>query len=322
MFLSDLPSEWRSRRQVLALQVYVDDSGAKGQPSPMVLGGLLMAAEAWMAFTKDWRAELDRPPRVWRFKSYEAGGAKGSWRAMTEDERRSRLRGLARVLSCYKPRVIRTSVDVVSFAETIQPLVTHPLSDPYFFLFFDTIWTVASHLASEGQRERFEIIFDNQDVMAPKVKRWYPILNEIAQQLSIAGPHWSEAASILPIAPLFCTDDELIPLQAADLMAGALRGEMRSGFKLQWLRPELPPVTWAYDLDRQRLNQTIAGLGGSLAASLVDSGRYGQMLGLDENPGRLPNYLRPRYRAYHASRARTSPPAPQSHEPDQPEAPL
>jgi hypothetical protein len=99
---------------------------------------------------------------------------------------------------------------------------------------------VASHLVSEGQRERFEIVFDDNAVMTPKVKRWYPVLREMAERLSVVGPRWAEIAAILPIDPLFCTDDELLPLQGADLIAGALRGDMRGRYRLQWLRPELP----------------------------------------------------------------------------------
>ncbi len=298
----------------------MDESGGRGQPSPMVMGGLLMAAEDWMKFTEDWREALDRLPRVWRFKSSDLTGnnPKGPWYGIRADERRAKLHTLAGVLRRHRPRVIRTSVDTVRFAETIGRLMTQPMDDPYFYLFFNTIEIVASHLVSEGQRERFEIVFDDNAIMAPRVKRWYPMLREMVERLSAAGPRWAEIASILPIDPLFRTDDALLPLQGADLIAGALRGDMRGRYRLQWLRPELPPLTWEYDLDVRQLGEILGGLRGAQAAALekfTDTERYAQILGLDDDPSRWPAYLRPRAREYAASRARIPPSVPQAPEP-------
>jgi len=300
----------------LVLQVYVDDSGGKGQPSPMVFGGLLLDADRWLAFADAWAGALRREPSVRRFKLDEAAGPSGPWRGFDPDVRRAKLHEVAAVLSTFSPRVIRVSVDVDAFRLTLGQVCTKPLNHPYFFALFDTVCLIASHLASEAQTERFEIVFDEHAILSPRVLRWYPQVLDLVDQLARgAGGHWAQLRSILPLSPIFRTDDDLLPLQAADLMAGMLRGDLRGDHKLKWWRPELPPLTWAFDYDREQLQRTMRGADGARVAYAIDPERYAQALGLGDDPSLLPSWLRGRGRAFHASRARSRPASPQSPEP-------
>ena len=252
-FLSGLTSEARRRRLILALQVYVDDSGAKGQESPAVLAGLLTTAEEWMAFAEDWSVVLARTPMIGRFKMDEAAGLDGPFYRLSATERDDKLRELATVVVLHHPTVFRASIDLESFAQTLAPLVESPLNEPYFQLFFAMIWRVTYQLAICHNTERFEIIFDRQVMHEQKVKFWYPVFVDHIQRLAAdQGPAsiWAAARALLPEEPVFRTDDEFMPLQCADLFAWLLRSEMLGQqHRFGWLRPELPPVSSAVDLN-------------------------------------------------------------------------
>lgn len=320
-----MPQERLQRRQVLVLQVFVDDSGGKGQPTPAVLAGLLTTAEEWLSFSEDWNAVLGRAPKIALFKMSEAAGLGGRFYKLRghEAERDAKLRELATVVTLHHPTVLRASIDLDAFTQTVTQWTVPPLSEPYFHLFYGMIWRVALQLVSCHHTERFEIIFDRQIMYEQKVKLWYPVFCDLVERLAKEiGPAsvWAGARRILPVEPVFRTDDEFMPLQCADLFAWLLRQELIGGTQeFAWLRALLPPVSSRVDLDGDYWRALQAKPESDLVRRLSDPDRYAELLGiLNVKPEGLPRLLRLRARIVAASHAHRLPASPQSPEPEPP----
>src|SRR5207248_10717159 len=131
-----------------------------------------------------------------------------------------------------------------------------PSRDPYFWPFQNTIMNAALSLWDLGLRERFEIFFDEQLIFGPRAKVWYPAIMEI---MRIREP---DAATIMPVDPLFRSDDEFLPLQAADMFAWLLRyGFDNEDRPFAWLLDELPDIEetdYSQVYDRERMEAVLA----------------------------------------------------------------
>jgi hypothetical protein len=229
-FLSGLPEAARRRRQLMPVQAFVDDSGGRGHSRYFVLAGLISDAERWAEFSDEWDACLKDRPAIRRFKMKDAAGCSGEFRPFKPSERDDKLRQFCRIINRYPRLLTYTIIDLASHAETWAKIKFGESKDPYFWPFQNTIMNAALSLWDYGLRERFEIIFDEQLIFGLRAKMWYPGILEI---MRIREP---DAATIMPIDPLFRTDDEFLPLQAADLFAWLLR----NGFD----NPENRPFPW------------------------------------------------------------------------------
>jgi hypothetical protein len=103
-------------------------------------------------------------------------------------------------------------------------------------------------LEEQGVTERCELIFDQNDRLAPQVKRWYPWILDNME---------SHARAIMPIDPLFRNDAEFVPLQASDLLAWVMRREA-SGLDhtFDWIPEAMHGLTWSghrQTFDRERM---------------------------------------------------------------------
>lgn len=112
---------------------------------------------------------------------------------------------------------------------------------------------VCHQLWDNGYRDRFEIIYDTDVIFGLRAKLWYPV---IKKALELEYP---EQAKILPIEPMFRSDDELLPLQAADMFAWCMRNatDKQDIEAYTWLLKEMPNVRGTdysqyYDLERMK----------------------------------------------------------------------
>jgi hypothetical protein len=254
-FLSGLPEAARQRRVLVAYQyqVFADDSGGKGHDRHFVIAGLASTAAKWLAFSDEWRACLDAPPYVKGkpFKMSEACKCRGAFYRFTEAGRDDRLRELARIINTYVEVATYSVIDLDAHADTWAKWNSKPRNEPYFWPFHNTISAMGFSLWDAGLRERFEAIFDEQVIFGPRARVWYPLM------LAAMRHREPEVATIWPIDPIFRTDDEFLPIQAADLFAWCIRHNTSNPEKqaFEWLLPEMRNVSLSnyaqyYDLER------------------------------------------------------------------------
>ncbi len=238
------------------IQAFVDDSGGKGSTRHFVLVSLISTSESWASFSDEWRACLKEYPAVTVFKMKEAAGLSGRFYGVSAANRDRKLRRLAQIINRYARIVTHSMIDLEAHSLTWANL-PKPRNDPYFWTFQCTILAACFALWDAGLRERFEIVFDEQVICGPRAKLWYPVIKSIMEHRE------PEAASILPEAPRFQTDDDALPIQAADLFAWCMRKatDDKSFTTFEWLLEELSSVKQTdysqyYDLERMSAVQT------------------------------------------------------------------
>ncbi len=289
----------------MPVEIYVDDSGGQGQSSPAVLAGVLAGADEWKGFADDWRTALAADPPIRRFKMGEAAGLKNAFGGMSEEQRDGKLAQLVNVIRLHQPMsVFRASIDLDAFARTVAPLTTSPLSDPYFHLFYAMVWRVATQLALCRHTEQFAIVFDKQDIYESRVRLWYPVFRDHLERLigrEGQSSIWARTRRLLPPEPVFRSDDDVMPLQCADLLAWLLRHERMGNRRFARLLAQLPAVAGAADLTATYWDALVTAPFNDVVGEIIDPDRYAKLLGLDSPPESLHRILRHRARAFRAA---------------------
>lgn len=238
----------------MVAQAFVDDSGGKGTTRHFVLAALCGDSESWAEFSNEWRNCLAEKPVVRPvFKMKDAAGLSGAFWRWDPKDRDEKLRRLCGIINS-RPRLFTYSmIDLEAHAKTWALMPGDPPSkDPYFWPYQNTIMAICHHLWDIGHRERFEIIYDVQMISGPKARIWYPAIQRL---MEIKYP---EQAQLLPVDPMFKTDDEFLPLQAADLFAWCSRNATdKQEEQFGWLLKEMPNLRGSeysqyYDLERMQ----------------------------------------------------------------------
>jgi hypothetical protein len=237
----------------MVAQAFVDDSGGKGSTRHFVLAALVGSSEGWAEFSEEWRACLAGSPVVRPvFKMKEAAGLSGAFWGWRKEDRDEKLRRLCTIINRCRRLFAYSMIDLEAHAKTWALSPPSPGKDPYFWPYQNTIMAVCHHLWDIGWRERFEIIYDVQMISGPKARLWYPVIQRLMEM------KYPDQAQILPVDPMFKTDDEFLPLQAADLFAWCSRNATdKQEEEFSWLLPKMPNVQGTdysqyYDLKRMQ----------------------------------------------------------------------
>lgn len=100
-------------------QVFVDDSGGKGQGPIFLLESLSMASERWASFSDRWAACLQANPTIAYFKMNEAAHLSGQFASMSRQQRDDKLCALVEVINAFRMHELRVSLDLEEFGRTI-----------------------------------------------------------------------------------------------------------------------------------------------------------------------------------------------------------
>jgi hypothetical protein len=235
----------------MPVQAFVDDSGGRGQGRYLVSCGLVAHSDHWAAFSDKWTATLAAAPPIRYFKMREAASFSHQFYRFSETQRNDKLIKLASIIDRYAQFVVFSAFDLDAHEQTWFKSNAKPLNEPYFWTFHNTIHAVMFELWDIGWRERFEIIFDEQDIFGPRARNYYPA---IRAAMTVREP---EASALLPVDPIFRSDVEFLPLQACDLIAWCGRKDATdpSNRRFAFLddvirKPYASDYSQFYDLDR------------------------------------------------------------------------
>jgi hypothetical protein len=249
-FLSGLPEGKRRRRPLVILQAFVDESGTRNQDACFVMAGFISSAEEWAAFSDEWQACLDATPAIPYFKMrHAAGNPSGVFRNWRRDDVRKKVTGLVGILKRHARTAIHCTMPIALFDEIIGVEMAGFLKSPYSHTFYAMLAGIAWE-AIDQKAERLELIFDEQDKYAQFIKNAYPLLK------SKFDP---ELVAILPFEPMFRSDLDFLPIQAADMIAWLFRNAWNGKrTEWEWIATELEPVipmsqySTIYNSDRLR----------------------------------------------------------------------
>jgi hypothetical protein len=200
----------RSRRPLLMLSEYIDDSTMNSMPVS-VLGGWIGSAKDWAAFSDEWQEALWMKPRLRYFKLSEAQNLRGEFSGWSEESRYERIRLLIKIIERYRLLGVTSAMPTAEYKEVFGPIPDNGIKNPYFLSFFGITAHLAGYFQGLGHNEPIDFIFDIQPGQVELVvTAWESFLQ--------AAP--DEIRPLLGDYPIFRSDAKTIPLQAADMGAG------------------------------------------------------------------------------------------------------
>jgi hypothetical protein len=209
----------------MVAQGYIDDSGANTTSSVFVLGGFIAPVDNWLAFSTDWKAALDAPPRLEYFKMKEAARLKDQFhprRGWTEELRDQRINTLAAIIQKYA--VLRVSValrhsDFIKHLRSL-PAVNRDLARDTPFVTALSLLMTAVAISREQNllMEPIDFIFDQQEGIEEELAPFWPGIKRRSEKADS-----KIVRDCFRHMPLFRDEKDFLPLQAADLYAWQIR---------------------------------------------------------------------------------------------------
>jgi hypothetical protein len=257
---SGIPAQKRNRRLLMPVQAYIDDSQTDGEV--LVFAGYLASFDQWEKFSVDWQELLDKPPRWERFKMAEIAGTK-------DEERWERAGWFYRVVERYAAAFVAVSVDINAFHAAVKKagFPPHKTWDPYVFAHRALLDATIQHQHELGISEPVDFIFD---------KFGKKKLIEDGWEVFKATCRPSLRDRISKNDPRFESDDDFLPLQAADMLAWHAREHwlkhrsMTEGgpLLLSW-KANRNPHGYVFDFGKKNLPEVIEKMRGRTAALLA-----------------------------------------------------
>lgn len=201
------------------LQGYADDSGSDGSRAPYVLGGYIMEAEKWAAFSDDWDAELRREPVIKYFKMAEAHNGSGQFFGVPIEFRKYKARNLVEIIHKHDPTGLFSILNWEQFRKILMPHTpAGPVTNPYSLLYYVLFDAIIVYERQKGiLPEVVQFDFDEQGEAGEFARMIYPSLKSYFQSTN------PEIYKMLGRTPDQLDDELVLPLQAADMLAGTIR---------------------------------------------------------------------------------------------------
>lgn len=201
----------KRRTKLLAmLQAFVDDSASTTGDRRLVMAALVHSAEDWEAFSDAWDAELKREPAIDYFHMVEAQNRRGQFQGWSEAKRTRKVFALAEVIKEFGPLSVDSFISLRDHKAILKPHAPFGLSSPYYPTVFVLACGVARACQMLGAEVPCDFVFDRQDNVSKHVQLFWEYT--ISQQ----PPEWGQFISA---SPVFRDDKDVLPLQAADLLA-------------------------------------------------------------------------------------------------------
>lgn len=239
------------------LQVCFDDSGNAPNQNVLALGGLLSTSTRWIEFTREWEAALTKKPGAAYVKYQEIVHGRGEFadaRGWNDRLRAERLAELVEITTRYAmPVRFFRAMEHKHFLDHIRSVPwladarMSVINTPYTTLGDNVVSHVVAYLAREGLGDRCDFYFDTSEVSEEFMRGVWPAAQtfppEIPMELLPKGVR-PQLGSLH-----FEKDEEFLPLQAADLIAGMTRDELLG----RAIHPALKPLR---DLPRMGILET------------------------------------------------------------------
>jgi hypothetical protein len=210
-----LPAGKARARSVVMWQAFVDESGDRQHAPIFVLGGFAATIPQWKAFGPEWQKMLDMKPGITHFKMNDAATFKKEFLDWSESRRDERVRLAYYTAEEHVSFQVSCIIDIEAL-DRIFP--TNPdngkLLNPYLVAFSALVTHVAENQEKFGVREKMDFIFDDRAMEKGKIVDAWDELK------AFAPPH---IGRLMGNTPAFQDDRDVLPLQAADLLAWWVR---------------------------------------------------------------------------------------------------
>lgn len=221
-----------TNRTIMTLQCYVDDSGSEPQSSYFVLAGYVSKVGKWKRFTEQWNDRLEHS-NLRYFKMSEAMNWQGEFSKESGWELSSiqnEVSAFASIISENCESCVSCRIERSLFHEVCSPIPTairrnKRFDNPYHLLFLGLIsnyWLMCEELSI---KERCDFIFDEQHGFQRRsIELYHEFTDEYKNRRSITSN-----MPYIGSVPVYGSDMDYLPLQAADMAAWILRRHFSMG---------------------------------------------------------------------------------------------
>lgn len=240
----------RSGKILVMLQAFIDDSASEHGDRRLYLAGYVNTYEKWAQFSADWQQALAKEPAIDYLKMAEAQNRRDQFQGWGYLDIEIKLMNLARIIKDSEPWSIHFSVSRNEYRDIVAPVAAFPAKNPYFACYIGVLISVSRLQEHIGSSVPVDFVFDEQSSLQADAVAMYDYIKQTMPQ-----PEWT---SMLGSTPIFRDDKDVLPLQAADMLAWHVRretidGELRPKRKLSdWLIGDARHVFAHFDHDSLR----------------------------------------------------------------------
>ena len=207
------------------LRCFIDDTGNDPKVFAFNFAGWVANVEEWERFSDAWRSELNRKPSIKYFKHNEAKGQTGEFTGWQPADCDRKMLSLAQVIAKHEVYGVVTGIRHAVVAALLKHSVASPkelrsvlhFSRPYDWCFHSITTMVLQYQVNLATGEPVDFIFDEGDSAFEDCSRLY------RQLKTILPPAMKAIAGCVSEG----NDKTLMPLQAADLLAGQSTVKLR-----------------------------------------------------------------------------------------------
>ena len=226
-----LPARERLTRKLFMLTAFFDDSGTDGNGPFCVLAGYISDVERWKAFSDAWDKELRTEPKIEQFKMSQAHSKRGPFWGWDNDARERKVIRLAEIVNQHAIAGIASIVSNKAYQEEAKGCLPDTIDHPYWLCFQQIIMETLRVHGDELGGGKINFVFDSQ---GQGYERRGALIHAGWREIFEATPYANLLGSIT-----FADDRDVLPLQAADLLAWHVR---RRGDRAILKAPENRPA--------------------------------------------------------------------------------
>jgi hypothetical protein len=198
-------------KHMMMLSAYMDETGHSSDERQKFVGiaGLLAPAANWEIFEGKWKAALAQPHfNIPHFHMTDFAARKRGYKGWSEEKRQKVFGKLMNVIESIYPLPFGSIVPLDDFRRMTKEHQTL-LTDPYFICFQSAVAACTTFLEHRklSDEEKVALIFSDQIEFRHRALQLYEKIEEI------------EPDSLRTASPVFRDMRELVPLQAADIIA-------------------------------------------------------------------------------------------------------
>jgi hypothetical protein len=205
---------------VIQAQAYADDSGK--EPPIYVFAGFVSSSAAWAVFSDEWQDALDnaRPHKIPYMKMRDAYALQNHFRGFSESERDDLLRSLCQIINKHAQYGVSVVIDAEKYIKAFKDKIARTLDSPYFILNDVFVMSVIQAERQRGLTRTVDFIFDKQGPEEDQVEIYWELRKSKA-------PRWLRRR--LGADPIWRSEEQFRPLQAADMLAWITRRAVSEG---------------------------------------------------------------------------------------------
>jgi len=227
-YLCGLSRQKRRTRKLIMARVFIDDSGSSNTEPIVYAGGWVGQVETWDNFANEWEQSLvaSNPKPIKYFKHYEARSLTGCFAGFTESQASDKMLSLVEVISrhdiyggafiVFREHYCRL---IQKHALMIKGRISKILADPFYACVNSLMCSLIVAEYEKSPNDKVDFIFDGK----PGSGQANRIIMMYENNRDFFMPE--RYRSIMGTA-IAMDDKEVLPLQAADLLAGQVRASL------------------------------------------------------------------------------------------------